>query len=194
MRRTRFLLPMAACLLVGAPAQSAEVPISEKTYPVRGSTALEIYRSIAENGPAGGAHLAQTTFTLTWNRLFDERGGDCYLVHARPKLAITHSYPKPAGKLSPSLQRHWDKLIAATRRHEETHARMIKDMVAKAEAEMAGMMEKNDRSCAKIKKSVSARIDAAYQAHRDRSRAFDRSEMAQGGPMFIVLENFVNER
>ena len=168
--------------------------ISEKSYSISGATGFDLYQSISKNGPNGGGHVAQTSFKLTWKRLFDERGGDCFLVHARPQLAITQTYPKPAGKLSPDMRRRWDKFMSAARQHEQTHARMIAEMVRATEASLAGMMERNDRSCAKVKKSVAARIDQGYQAHRSRSRDYDKAELSFGGRMFVVLEDLVNER
>lgn len=177
------------------PASAQEMPaIQQKTYSVSGSTGMELYQSIGQNGPNGGGHVAQTSFKLTWKRLFDERGGDCYLVHAKPQLTMTQTYPRPSGKLSADMRRRWDKFIAETRVHEETHARMITEMVRSTEASLQGMMEQDDRSCAKVKKSVAARIDEGYQAHRARSRAFDKTELGFGGRMFVVLENLVNER
>lgn len=182
-----------ACATHAAGAQELP-PVREKTYAISGSTGLELYRSIAEKGPNGGGHVAQTSFKLTWKRLFDERGGDCYLVHARPQLSITQTYPKPMGKLSADMRRRWDKFMVAARQHEHTHVRMIADMVRSTEASLSGMVERNDRTCAKVKKAVAARIDEGYQAHRERSRAFDKAELGFGGRMFVVLEDLVNER
>jgi len=186
---------MALVLACATPAGAQDLPpIAENTYPVAGMTGLDIYTSISRNGPNAGGHVAQTKFKLTWKRLFDERGGDCFLVHAKPQLSITQTFPKPTGRLSPDMQRRWQKFMAAARRHEQTHARMIADMVRSTEASLAGMVERNDRTCAKVKKSVSLKIDQGYQAHRERSRAFDKRELSFGGPMFVVLEDLVNER
>ena len=193
----RLAKAMAAALSLAivTPASAQDLPpILEKTYSIAGSTGLELYQSISSNGPNGGGHVAQTKFKLTWKRLFDERGGSCYLVHAKPQLSVTQTYPKPKSQLSPDMQRRWNKFMAAARQHEQTHARMIAEMVRTTEASLAGSFEANDRTCAKVKKSVAAKIDQGYQAHRERSRAFDKQELSFGGRMFVVLENLVNER
>jgi predicted secreted Zn-dependent protease len=187
------ILAMSWLLVAPAIAQGLP-PISEKTYSVSGTTGLELYTSISKNGPNGGGHVAQTRFKLTWKRLFDERGGSCFLVHAKPQLSMTQTYPEPTGKLSADMQRRWDKFMRAAREHEQTHARMIAEMVRTTEASLAGSFEPNDRTCAKVKKSVAAKIDQGYQAHRKRSRAFDKQELGFGGRMFVVLEDLVNER
>jgi len=178
--------------LHAASAQAVEV--AQKTYAISGTTGLDLYRSVSENGPNGGGHVAQTAFKLTWKRLFDERGGDCYLVRADPVLSITQTFPKPAGELSPDMRRRWDKFAVGMRQHEDGHVALIERMVAETQASLSSSVERNDRSCAKVKKLVSAKIDAGYQAHRERSRAFDRQELGQGGRMFLMLEDLVNER
>jgi len=190
------VLVAVACVVSTVSLASAQdlPPMAEKTYPVSGSTGLELYTSISKTGPNGGGHVAQTKFKLTWKRLFDERGGSCYLVHAKPQLSITQTYPKPKNELSADMQRRWEKFMRAAREHEHTHARMIAEMVRKTEASLVGSVEPNDRTCAKVKKSVAAKIDQGYQAHRERSRAFDKQELSFGGRMFVVLEDLVNER
>lgn len=193
--RLAGILAAAYVWTAATPAMSRNLPpVVQKTYPVSGSTGLELYTSISRNGPNGGGHVAQTRFKLTWKRLFDERNGSCYLVHARPQLSITQTYPKPSGKLAADMQRRWNKFMVAAREHEETHARMIVEMVRATEASLVGGFEPNDRTCAKVKKSVAAKIDQGYQAHRERSLAFDKQELGFGGRMFIVLEDLVNER
>lgn len=197
--KTRTILALSVAvaaiqLPVTAAGAQTQPPIAESTYAVSGTTGLELYTSISKNGPNGGGHVAQTKFKLTWKRLFDERGGSCYLVHAKPQLSITQTYPKPKNRLSADMQRRWDKFMRAAREHEHTHARMVAEMVRTTEAALAGSFEANDRTCAKVKKSVAAKIDQGYQAHRERSRAFDKQELSFGGRMFVVLEDLVNER
>jgi len=188
----RRIAAAIAAVALAAPA-AAQAPVQERTYPITGGTGLELYRSIAEKAPNGGGHVAQTSFKLTWKRLFDERGGDCFLVHAKPVLSITQTFPKP-GKLDDDMRRRWEKFAAGMRQHEDQHVRMIEEMVKTTEASLVGMSVKDDRTCAKVKRAVSARIDEGYQAHRQRSRAFDKAEMGFGGRMFVMLEDLVNER
>lgn len=173
---------------------AAEPPVKITSYAISGSTGHALYQSIAENGPNGGAHVAHTDPKLVWKRLFDERGGSCYLVHARPQLSFVQVYPKPSEKLPEGTRRVWERFIAAVRKHEDTHVRMFRQMVVDTEASLAGMFEPNDRTCAKVKASVRARIDAAYDEYRERSRAFDRSELSPGGPIFVVREALLADR
>lgn len=186
---------LGACAFVAfvAPALAAE-PVKESFYAISGKTGMELYRSIGERGPAGGGHVAQTNFKLTWKRLFDERGGDCFLVYAKPVLTITQTYPKPSNKLSSDMQRRWDKFLSGIRKHEQTHVRMIGEMVSATEASLVGMSVQGDPTCAKVKAAVKQRINEGYEAHRDRTRQYDRTDLGMGGKAFLVLEDLVNER
>lgn len=194
MQVLKVLLCAASLALGASAAMASEPPVTIKTYAISGSTGFQLYQSIADNGPNGGGHVAHTDPKLTWKRLFDERGGDCYLVHARPQLSFVQVYPKPSGKLGPATKRVWDRFITAVRKHEDTHVRMFKEMVAQTEASLVGSVERNDRTCAKVKETVRARIDQAYQDYRQRSRDFDRTDLSPGGAIFIVREALLADR
>ena len=71
---------------------------------------------------------------------------------------------------------------------------MFKEMVAETEASLVGSVERNDRSCAKVKASVRAMIDSAYAAYRDRSRAFDKTELGPGGPLAAAINKLIADR
>jgi predicted secreted Zn-dependent protease len=192
--RAAFMLVAAAVVALPSSALAGEASVKVKAYPISGSTGFELFQSIGENGPNGGAHVAHTDPKLVWKRLFDERGGSCYLVHACPQVSFVQIYPKPSGRLSGSTRAVWDKFIAAVRKHEDTHVRMFRQMVVETEASLAGMFEPDDRTCAKIKASVQAKLEEAQQAYRARSRAFDRAELGPQGPLSEVLRDLMADR
>ncbi len=84
------------------PAVRADwAPIEEvKTYPITGTSGIELYSSIGEHGPEVGRHvraIAHTNFKLTWTRRYDPQpDGACVLSVAKPKLIITYTLPRPA--------------------------------------------------------------------------------------------------
>lgn len=191
----RRLIPVfVAPFMAVVSALAADAPVKVKTYPISGSTGFELFQSIGENGPMGGAHVAHTDPKIVWKRLFDERGGSCYLVHARPQLSFVQIYPKPSGKLPEATQAVWNRFIAAVRKHEDTHVSMFKQMIVDTQASLAGMFEPDDRTCAKVKASVTARLNEAQDAYRARSRAFDRAELSPGGPLAIALKSLLADR
>ena len=190
----RFRAVTAAALIVVsafASAAMADDAVGTKTYPVSGSSGFELYEAIGRNGPKGA--IAETRYSLTWQRLFDEVNGDCKLVRFRPKLAMTIVLPKPQGKLPSALQRKWEVFIAGVRKHEEEHVRMIRAMVAATEEGAKGAEVKDDRSCAKVKKEVSRRIDEAIAGYKAQSRDFDRKELSDGGNVHQLILTLVND-
>lgn len=196
-RRIRGTWPVAlallSCLPWAIPAGAQEKSTDKvKTYAISGATGFELYTSIGEHGPKGA--IAQTTYALTWRRLFDEEGGSCRLVWARPQLAVIYTYPKPSGKLSPKLQPLWDRFIAGVRKHEEEHGRMIREMVAETAKNIAGASVANDGNCAKVKREVTRLIDDAKRTYKTRSRQFDHVELSEGGNVHRLILALVNER
>ena len=193
----RHIAPVALALALSLPLTTsaraqAKTADKVKTYAISGSSGFELYTSIGERGPKGA--IAQTAYALTWRRLFDEEGGSCRLVSARPELAIIYTFPKPSGKLSPKLRTLWNWFISGVRTHEEKHARMIREMVAETARQIAGASVANDRNCAKVKREVSRQIEAAKEAYKERSRQFDRVELSEGGNVHRLILALVNEQ
>jgi predicted secreted Zn-dependent protease len=116
---------LLASILVPCPALAADWKPIEKieTYAVSGQTAEELYISIGEKGPVIGADkkraIALTNFKLTWQRDYQPQGGACVLKTAKPKLIITYTMPKPAGKLAAAVQARWDAFATGLITHEK---------------------------------------------------------------------------
>jgi predicted secreted Zn-dependent protease len=164
--------------------------VKEKTYSVSGKTGYELYTSIGARGPQGA--IAQTSYSLKWKRLFDEEGGDCRLVSAKPELVIIYTFPKPSGKLPDQLEKLWKTFIAGVREHEKVHGKMIREMVSQTQERIAGAKVANDRTCAKVKREVSRMIDEARQDYKQRSADFDRVELSDGGNVHSLILALVN--
>lgn len=191
------VLAVAGLALFGSAAFAAGAPVTIKTYPVTGSNGLQLYELIGRNGPRDGDNagsIAQTVMDLKWKRLFDERGGDCYLVRLKPALTITMILPQPEEKLSGKLKADWQRFAAGIRKHENVHVEMIGRFVEEAQASAAGAMVKDDKSCAKVKAEVSRRLDEAHAAHKARSRAFDREELGPNGTVHSLVFDLIRSR
>ena len=185
-----------ACLLPGmnlAVHASEAVTVREKHFAISGSTGADLYASIGRNGPHNA--IAHTSYTLTWSRrrLVPE-GGGCRLAAARPIVTITYTYPKPGGKLPAATRKLWDAFIAGVRKHEEEHGRMIREMLADLRASIADITIADDPACRKAKLEMTRRVKDATLAQKQRSRAFDRIELSDGGTVHRLVMALVNGR
>lgn len=197
MKRISGAFCAVALILVQLSAAHANwKPVEEiKTYAVSGLSGAQLYASIGEKGPklAGGSRtIAHTNFKLTWTRNYVPERGGCTLKTARPKLIITYTLPKPASKLSLSVQKNWDRFSAGISAHERVHGEMILDLVHKIEAFTVGLRVENDPQCKKIREVMNARLSELSQDQRAQSREFDRVEMSDGGPVHRLILELLN--
>ncbi|MCY0095957.1 DUF922 domain-containing Zn-dependent protease [Hoeflea ulvae] len=188
MTRFRRLISSATLLatvtLCFQPALAWEAVEQTKTYPVSGQTGAALYESIGANGPVigdGRRTIAHTTFKLTWQRDYQERGGDCVLASARPKLIITYTLPKPRGKIPSPVASSWKRFADGLAEHERVHGQYIIDMVRAIEAVSTGISAKNDPGCTKVRAELQSHLKRLSDEQRARGRAFDQMEMGAGG-------------
>lgn len=182
-----------------SPARAGWAPIEEvKTYPIIGTSGIELYSSIGEHGPEVGRHvraIAHTNFKLTWTRRYDPQpDGACVLSVAKPKLIITYTLPRPAKALSPELEARWKPFIAGIRHHEEQHGAAIIAMVKAIEAYSVGLRAESDPKCAKIRTVLTTKLGELSRAQQQESRDFDKVEMSSGGNVQQLILKLVNER
>jgi predicted secreted Zn-dependent protease len=190
----KFVILLYA-LLLASPARADWKPIEKiDTYSVSGQTAEQLYLSIGEKGPVVGSGqrvIAHTFFKLTWQRDYQPQGSACVLKTARPKLVITYTLPKPAGKLPPALQARWDVFAAGLIAHEKVHGAGIVDMVDKIVAFSTGLTAQNDPSCKKVRAELTAYLDQLSKAQRQGSRDFDAKEFGRDGNMLKLIAAFL---
>ncbi|CDX40320.1 conserved exported hypothetical protein [Mesorhizobium sp. SOD10] len=196
----KFAILLAA-LSISSPALADWKPIEKiETYAVSGESAEQLYLSIGEKGPvigkdsAGKARrvIAHTFFKLTWQRDYQPQGNACVLKSARPRLIITYTLPKPAGKLPPALQARWDVFAAGLIAHEKVHGAGIVDMVDKIVAFSTGLTAENDPGCKKVRAELTAYLDQLSKAQRQGSHDFDRIEFGRDGNMLKLIAAFLD--
>ncbi len=187
---------VAACLLMPHAPARAEWKPTEKivTYPVSGRTGIDLYRSIGENGPKVGIGrvIAYTDFDLKWSRDYQKRNGGCVLASAKPFLTITYRLPKVSGDLPPETRRLWETFVTGVEKHERVHGEIILDMVKKIEAFSVGLTVQDDPNCKKIREVLTKKLGELSQEQRQKSRAFDRVEMSDGGNVHQLVLALVN--
>ncbi|WP_271899050.1 DUF922 domain-containing Zn-dependent protease [Candidatus Phyllobacterium onerii] len=188
---------LAACCASLPAIALAEWQAVEKveSYAVSGQSGAELYASIGERGPSAGDNgsaIAHTNFRLTWSRKYENQGKACTLVSAKPKLVITYTIPKPAGKLPGAVARDWETFITGIRRHEAVHGDMIREMVKSIETATVGLSVPDDPKCTKIRAEMTKRLSELSQTQRQRSRDFDRTELREGGNIHQLILALVN--
>jgi len=190
-----MLFLLFAASLLASPAR-AEWKAVEKveTYAIAGQTGPELYAAIGEAGPllGKGRVIAHTNFKLTWTRDYRPQGDACVLKSARPKLIITYTLPKPAGPLSPAVQKSWKIFAAGLATHEKVHGAAIVEMVRKIEALSVGLTVADDPKCSKIRTELTRQLAQISLAQRQASRDFDRIEFGPGGNLQKLVLAFVN--
>ena len=190
-------MKLLALLLLTLPAHADTIRI--KTYAISGITGPALYASIGDKGPmlGGGRRvIAFTNWDLKWTRSYVPEkaagGGRCTLATAAPHLIITITLPKPSAPLTGALAAHWQTFITGIEAHERTHAADIQTMVETITRETVGLTEANDPQCKSIRKTVLAKVQAANEAYKAASRAFDKVEMGAGGNVNGLVLGLVN--
>lgn len=164
-------------------------------YAVTGSTGIELYRSIGENGPSVGIGraIAYTDFDLLWSRDYRQQSdGSCVLASARPSLTITYRLPRPSSPLPAHTQRLWDVFIAGVEKHERVHGEIILDMTRQIEAVSVGLRAENDPGCQKVRAELQRKLVGISEERHARNREFDRIELSEGGNVHQLVLALVN--
>jgi predicted secreted Zn-dependent protease len=189
-------LATAVLLAVLPAAALADGRFAEKivTYPIEGSTGMELYLSIGKRGPKLGPTraIAHTTFDLKWSRKYERRGNACVLAAVKPWLTVIYTVPKPSGKLPPAVKARWETFSKGVLDHEKVHGESIKEMVRTIEGFSAGFTVENDPDCRKIRTELTKRLGAASEAQRKHGRDFDREEFRDGGNMRRLIIGLVD--
>ena len=176
-------------------AQNSWTPAEQiKTYPITGSSGIELYRSIGERGPQAGVQaVAHTTFKLTWRRHYrPQADGACVLATARPNLTIIYTWPKAPAKLPSDVAAGWQRFISGVEKHERVHGEHILDMVRKIEAYSVGLRAEDDPKCQKVRAVLQQRLGELSNEQRQRGRDFDRDELSNGGAVHQLILALVN--
>jgi predicted secreted Zn-dependent protease len=190
-----FALPLVLVAFAGHSNAADWAPIERTVhYTISGSTAPELYASIGEAGPLIGKTrtIALTNWELKWSRQYEPRDGACVLVSAKPFLTITYSLPKPAAKLSGAVAGRWKIFMNGITAHEKVHGADIAAMVDQIIAATVGLHVENDPQCKAIRVQVLARVKAANEAYKAKSRTFDNTAMSDGGTVQQLILELVN--
>ncbi len=195
--RTVIAAVLIALMALTRPALAWEAVEQVVTYPVSGQSGFELYQSVGENGPVivgDRRTIAHTTFKLTWRRDYQQRGADCVLASAKPKLIITYTLPKPRGSMPSSVASSWKRFADGLAKHERVHGQYIIDMVRAIETVSTGISAQNDPGCNKVRAELQSHLKRLSDQQRARGREFDRIEMGDGGTVHQLVLGLVEGR
>jgi predicted secreted Zn-dependent protease len=189
MRWHRFFvtfLPSAVllCWFPYGAAARPQITLTERYYPVRGTTGLELIEEMDRIGPKQGfmSHaIAQTVYSLQYGADYSASGGVCRVKKTRVKLDITQIFPKLVDRPSPSLARRWKRFMAGVRRHEDTHVRIARDLAHVSERTILRTVTRDDPNCRRMRALLKRTIRGIYADYDARQNAFDRKEHRRGG-------------
>lgn len=168
-------------------------------YPVKGSTAPELYRSIGQNGPMVNEKraMALTSYVLKWKRDFAQENNRCVIKSATPLLKITYTLPKfdtkNGQKLSPELNAKWNIFADALYKHEQEHGDIIKRMVEELTQESLQLKTADDPQCKRMRTVLADLVTEYVGRQRKEGQNFDRKEMARGGPIEQEIYKFMQK-
>lgn len=196
-RLSAAIAAIALFVAAASPALAAgEVIEQTETYAVAGTTGAALYASIGERGPKIGSSrvIAHTGFKLTWRRDYQQRGTDCVLASAIPRLVIITTLPKPAATLSADVAARWRTFIDGVSAHERIHGENLKRMASDIEKATVGLSAENDPDCNKLRAKMQPILKEISQERQAKDRAFDEAEFGAGGTVQKLVLELVNGR
>lgn len=193
-------LLMGAVIALGMVASSTTVwsldwqaAEHRRYYSVSGATGLEIYRNIGEQGPRVGLRRAigLTEWDLKWRRNYLPKNGGCRVTDVKPFLTITTTLPR-AVSIPETMKRQWQAFLDGIETHEDGHALRLKIMVDEIIAATSELIVDDDPDCRKAKEDVQRRVKSAFDAYTVDNRAFETTEMSEGGNVHRLILDFVD--
>ena len=170
--------------LAGSAEASVEVKVKTTSYRISGENGEALLRAMDRKGPRLGfttRFMAQTAYKEGWKFDWQKRAGACRIANASAVLTITYTYPEVSSPMSADLRHRWNRFMAGVRKHEKTHGRIAREMVAAAERQLNGLSYRDDPGCQKTRAEAKRRIASIYATYEARQTEFDRVEHAEGG-------------
>ncbi len=189
MRKAALALVLATGVcngFAGEASAGVKTTVTTTHYAITGKTGAALLAAMDRRGPKHGLltrAIAQTRYTVAWKMAWGETRTACRVKRADGQLAITYTYPRVDGAVSPDMKRKWGKFLAGVTKHEKMHGSIAQQMVVEAERAVSNLTIRNDPGCRKSRKEVKRRIDATYAKYEERQVSFDAREHRTGGPV-----------
>lgn len=167
-------------LLSTTGADAASVTRKYRYFPVYGTTAEQLDKSLAKHGPklssGGESHPGSTKIAFDARVKYKFDGKYCRVSDVYANVHATVSLPswKNRRRASPDTVLVWDTLVKDIRRHEESHIVIARAHASKLEQQIRAM--RHERDCATLRASVDKITDGVFAAHDKEQQQFDRVE------------------
>lgn len=181
----------------------ARVILKEKTkfYTIKGTTGVEIYKSMLKNGPDHGGSLkdvlASTSFKFDFkNDVFTVYKNRCVLTNLDIIVNVTYTYPKwrDSKKASAETRRAWKKFQKIAILHEKEHVKITRKFANDYEKLLRKSRRRAASECEDVSLSEKIRTSFAIRKHERLHRLFDRRDLRRGGRGYNALLELVKAK
>ncbi|MBX8826450.1 DUF922 domain-containing protein [Ochrobactrum sp. SFR4] len=166
--------------LASTTADAASVIRKYRYFPVYGTTAEQLDKSLAKNGPklnnGGESHPGATKIAFDARVKYRSDGKYCRVSDVRANVTATISLPswQSRRRASADTRMVWDVLVKDIRRHEESHIIIARSHASELERQIRSM--RNERDCVKLRANVDKITDRIFAKHDKAQQYFDRVE------------------
>ncbi|WP_185985356.1 DUF922 domain-containing protein [Aureimonas mangrovi] len=168
-----------AALACALPASATEIRERTTYFMVQGSTLEELDRQLQERGPSiGGAsrHPGATSVRFDGHVTYEAGDGWCKVDETHLSLDLEMTLPRWRSRFRASAETAliWRTLERDIRRHEQEHAEIAKEWLARMESGLRVL--KPRRNCAAMERAVNAATREYLRKHEAAQNAFDTRE------------------
>lgn len=185
--------------LMATQADAASVTRKYRYFPVYGTTAEQLDKSLAKNGPklddGGESHPGATKIAFNARVKYRFDGKYCRVSDVNANVQATISLPswKSRRRASADTRMVWDVLVKDIRRHEESHIVIARSHASELERRIRGM--RNERDCATLRANVDKITESVFASHDKAQQYFDRVETVNFETRFErLLTNSLEKR
>jgi len=169
-----------AALLVCGFAGTALAGVTQKTlynfFPVSGSDAVSIYRSVtARSEVKGGIETLATTGIQMKTNLLTTKGTKCTVAKADVVMNFKVNVPRLTNesRLSAGLRSDWRAFAAHLKMHEEKHRAIWMTCAARYSASLRPLL---DHDCGDLNRAINGLWSAAQKTCRAPNNAWDAKD------------------
>lgn len=173
-------LTLLSATLLTTQADAASIIRKYQYFPVYGTTAEQLDKSLAKNGPklqdGGESHPGATKIAFDARVKYKYDDKYCRISGVFANVHATVSLPKWKNRKRASADTVliWDTLVRDIRRHEESHIIIARVHASELERQIRTM--RSERDCAKLRAGVDKITDTIFAAHEKAQQQFDRVE------------------
>ncbi len=186
-------MAVASALAVATAQARPRIKTSTEYYSISGKTGIELIQQMNRKGPRHGflrKAVAQTRYSVRPSADFKYVKGSCRTKNVVVNMTITYIYPRITNRISGKLKARWAYFMKDTKRHEQKHGRIAREMAAVLDRKLTRFSMEDRPGCRRAVRQYRREIQAIYDEYNGRQKDFDAREHRRGGPVeksFVVL-------